>query len=130
MLDSKKVLVVDDQAEVRVAAGRWLALEGFEVELAASAEEALSFVSQGAPDVVCLDVELPGMSGMDALERMLELRPGLRVLVLSGHDEREMGADAARRGAAGFVGKPFTRSELGAAVRAAMESGPPSYSER
>ncbi len=130
MIEAKKVLVVDDQPEVRAAAARWLAREGFEVEVAASAEEALSALSRGTPDVVCLDVELPGMNGMEALERMLRLQPGLRVLVLSGHDEREMGLDAARRGAAGFVGKPFNRSQLGAAVRAAIETGAQPYSAR
>lgn len=121
MSGSKKVLVVDDQAEVRAVAARWLVREGFDVEVACSAEEALSAVSRQAPDLVCLDIELPGMSGTEALKQLLTLCPGLRVLVLSGHDEHEVGSDVARLGAAGFMGKPFNRVQLGAAVRALID---------
>lgn len=129
MADPKKVLVVDDQPEVRLAASRWLEKEGFEVETSSSAEEALSRLERGAPDLVCLDIELPGMSGMEALDQIVRRCPGLRVVVMSGHDEQEVGPDAARRGAAGFVGKPFNRAELGAAARSALERDSP-YSRR
>jgi DNA-binding NtrC family response regulator len=119
---SKRVLFVDDQREVGAAASRWLTREGFIVELAASAEEALEVLARRIPDVVCLDMGLPGMSGMAALQRMLALYPGLRVMLVSGDDDRETADAALRTGARVFLAKPFERVSLFAAVRATLGS--------
>lgn len=115
---SGRVLFVDDQPEVRAAASRWLTREGYVVEGAGSAEEALDLLARWTPDVVCLDMQLPGMSGMEALGRMLTLTPGLRVMLMSGDDDRETAAAALRSGARVFLAKPFERVTLFAAVRA------------
>lgn len=113
------MLFVDDQPEVRAAASRWLTREGYVVEGAGSAEEALDLLARWTPDVVCLDMQLPGMSGMEALGRMLTLTPGLRVMLMSGDDDRETAA-ALRSGARVFLAKPFERVTLFAAVRATL----------
>lgn len=115
-----RVLFVDDQPEVRAAASRWLTREGYVVEGAGSAEEALELLAQWTPDVVCLDMQLPGMSGMAALARMLALYPGLRVMLMSGDDDRETAAAALRSGVRVFLAKPFERVTLFAAVRACV----------
>ncbi len=119
MVVSGRVLFVDDQPEVRAAASRWLTREGYVVEGAGSAEEALDLLARWTPDVVCLDMQLPGMSGMEALGRMLTLTPGLRVMLMSGDDDRETAA-ALRSGARVFLAKPFERVTLFAAVRATL----------
>lgn len=116
----KHLLFVDDQPELGAAASRWLLREGFVVELAGSAEEALEMLARSTPDVVCLDMELPGMNGMTALQRMLRLYPGLRVMLMSGDDDRETAAAALRTGARVFLAKPFERVTLFAAVRATL----------
>lgn len=120
MAASKRVLFVDDQPEVGAAASRWLTREGFVVELAGSAEEALEVLARWTPDVVCLDMELPGMNGMTALRRMLALYPDLRVMLVSGDDDRETADAALRTGARVFLAKPFERVTLFAAIRATL----------
>ena len=65
-------------------------------------------------------MQLPGMSGMAALARMLALYPGLRVMLMSGDDDRETAAAALRSGARVFLAKPFARVTLFAAVRACV----------
>lgn len=123
MAASIRVLFVDDQPEVRTLASRWLAREGVEVDLAETAEQALEMLESALPDVVCLDRELPGMSGMTALTEMLKRHPSLRVMLVSGDDDEQTARAAREAGARVFLAKPFERVTLFAAVRATLGSG-------
>lgn len=115
-----RVLFVDDQPEVRTLASRWLAKEGILVDLAETAEEALEMLEHLTPDVVCLDRELPGMSGIQALKEMLKRHPTLRVMLVSGDDDEQTARAAREAGARVFLAKPFERVTLFAAVRATL----------
>lgn len=113
-----RVLVVDDSAVIRGMLGKWLAEEA-DLELvgaAASAEEALRRLAGCAADLCVLDVELPGMSGLEALPRLLAARPGLKVIVASGHSAAGAGTSlkAMAQGAADFLAKPAARDPDGA----------------
>jgi excisionase family DNA binding protein len=98
------VLVVDDDARLEV--------EGYTVREAASADEALEAIEGGAPDLVLLDVVMPGIDGWQMLQRMQERHGSIPVIMFSGQVDEHSATDAEQRGARGFVGKPFDPQQL------------------
>jgi DNA-binding NtrC family response regulator len=112
MPDRHRLLVVDDDPGAR----DWLALFatrlGYEVEAVGSGEEAVSACRASPPDLVTLDLLLPGLSGLETLKELRELAPGLPVVMLSGHGRTETIVEAVRSGAADFLRKPFAPEEL------------------
>ena len=116
-----RVLIVDDHTLVR--AGLTRLLQGFEgievVSEASTADEALSQVRQHHPDLVLMDLSLPGRSGLDALHSLNALPQPPRVVMMSMHDDTGHVRDALERGAAGFVVKDAAPQELEVALRAA-----------
>jgi len=118
------VLVVDDEEGIRRMAARILRRAGYEVILAADGDQALALFDEQAIDVVLLDVSMPQRSGAEILTELRRRRPGLPVLLSSGHSE-----DTARKGIeqpTGFVGKPYGMEDLLAAVEAARSGAPKS----
>jgi two-component system response regulator MprA len=115
------ILVVDDEAAVRRALNRALRLEGYEVELAADGAEALRLLEDGAqPDVVLLDLLMPGVDGLEVCRRLRRSGSRLPVLMLTARAEvsdRVSGLDA---GADDYLAKPFALQELLARVRALL----------
>ena len=116
-----RVLIVDDHTLVR--AGLCRLLQGFAgVEVAAeasNAEQALELALQHHPDVVLLDLSLPGRSGLEALSDIRTRLPRARVVMMSMHDDTQHVRDALDRGAAGFVVKDAAPQELELALHAA-----------
>ncbi|MCG8276543.1 response regulator transcription factor [Stenotrophomonas sp. NLF4-10] len=116
-----RVLIVDDHTLVR--AGLCRLLQGFAgVEVAAeasNAEQALELALQHHPDVVLLDLSLPGRSGLEALSDIRTRLPQARVVMMSMHDDTQHVRDALDRGAAGFVVKDAAPQELELALHAA-----------
>jgi two-component system, cell cycle sensor histidine kinase and response regulator CckA len=119
------VLVVDDEERVQTTARLALERRGCAVQTTGSGEEAIEILraDEGRIVIVILDLNMPGMSGVEALPRMLEIHPNLRVLVTSGYAE----ADVLRRfegmPVAGFLQKPYTARQIAEKVRAIMKSG-------
>ncbi len=113
------VLLVDDQALLRM--GFRLVLEGSgDLEVVGEAADGRSAVDQVAalrPDVVLMDVRMPGMNGIDATERIVAEHPGTRVLILTTFDLDEYAFAALRVGASGFLLKDAKPAELVAAIR-------------
>ncbi len=119
-----RILVVDDDAVFRNLLTSLLGREGHTVTAAASGEEALAALEDGPTDLIILDVEMPGMSGLELLNR-LRVQSGVPVMILSGHGaetERVLGLDL---GADDYVVKPFLPRELAARVRALLRRGRP-----
>jgi excisionase family DNA binding protein len=106
------VLVVDDDERLREFIRVNLEMEGYAVAEAAGAEEALQAIEGQAPDLVLLDVVMPGIDGWQMLQRMQERHGSIPVIMFSGKVDEESVADAARRGAQGFIGKPFDPQQL------------------
>jgi putative two-component system response regulator len=116
----REVLVVDDDEQVRRLLGRMVVDAGFCSRGAASAEEARACLAERAPDLVILDLHLPGESGL-SLARELAARPeGPAVVMVSGQDDAGIAAMALESGAYGYVTKPFKRNEVAIAVRDAL----------
>ena len=120
---SATILVVDDEKNIRRTLRMVLEGEGFSVEEAESAERGLELLEQGAIDLAILDVRLPAMSGIEALER-IRARPewaSLPVLMISGHASVGEAVQAVRSGAADFFEKPLDRDRVLVSVRNALE---------
>ena len=114
-----RVMIVDDHPLVRegirsIVAGE----EGFEIVAeAGSGEEAVEVAGQLRPDVVILDLSMPGEGGLSAVARLREVAPTARSLVLSVHDHPEYVLEAVRAGAQGYIRKDSSPSELRLAIR-------------
>jgi len=119
MLNS--VIVVDDEPSIRSAVEQWLSLSGFSVQLFARAEECLAHLPQHFPGVIISDVRMPGMDGLQLLERLQADDPDLPVILLTGHGDVPMAVEAMRSGAYDFLEKPFTPQHLLGSLRRALE---------
>jgi excisionase family DNA binding protein len=106
------VLVVDDDERLREFMRVNLEMEGYSVREAASAEEALEAIEDQAPELVLLDVVMPGVDGWQMLQRMQERHGSIPVIMFSGQVEASSAGEAEQRGARGFVGKPFDPQQL------------------
>jgi len=117
--DMPVVLIVDDDAQTRLLVTETLEPEGFGIEEAASGHAGLETFQRVRPDLVLLDVTMPGMSGFECCERMRRLPGGERVpiVVLTGHDDDESITRAFAVGATDFVSKPMRWQLLGHRVR-------------
>jgi two-component system, OmpR family, response regulator MprA len=117
------ILVVDDDAPIRRMLDRTLSAEGYEVETAADGGQALAAVERSAPDLLVLDVGLPGVDGLAVSRRLRAKGLAVPVLMLTARDsvpDRVAGLDA---GADDYLVKPFATEELLARVRALLRRG-------
>jgi excisionase family DNA binding protein len=110
--DGPLVLVVDDDPRLREFMRINLTMEGYTVREAASADEALEAIADTAPELVLLDVVMPGVDGWQMLQRMQERHGSIPVIMFSGQVDEESAAQAEQRGARAFVGKPFDPQQL------------------
>lgn len=116
-----RVLVVDDERFFREAIREVLDGAGFEIETAASGTEALEKAADRPVGVAVLDIQLPGMSGLEVLELLRQKYERLRVIILSAHTEQEIVLEALRLGACDYLAKPLHDEELVLAVRRAWQ---------
>jgi two-component system, NarL family, response regulator NreC len=123
MSDPLRILVVDDDAILRAGLMLLLAQEaGFEcVGEAASAEQALGLTEQLRPGLVIMDLEMPGMGGLEGVAALRERHPGVAVLVLSMHGTADWIRRAFEAGADGYVRKTAVPHELGQAIRSVAD---------
>ncbi len=118
------VLVVDDDPGIREALDRALRLEGFAVRLSEDGEAALADIGAGAADVMVLDLGLPGISGIEVIERLRRDGQDLPVCILSARDEVSDRVNGLRAGADDYVVKPFDLDELTARLHALLRRRP------
>ena len=108
-----KLLIVDDSSVVRRAIERDLSSgEITEVDQAEDGEEAVRLYSLKHHDVVTLDITMPKMDGLTCLDKILQINPAARVLIISALRDRATAIDAIKRGASGFLCKPINADEL------------------
>ena len=115
-----KILVVDDEEQIRSLLVDHFQRQGFAVLEAADGEEALQAVRRTRPDLVVLDVGLPGMDGIQVLRRIRREDPGIGVIMVSGKSESIV-AKTLEAGALGYFLKPFDLDRLSQAVRSSVE---------
>lgn len=113
-----RILIVDDEAAERITLGEVLRLEGFQVFLATSGEEALSLAEEKGPfDLVILDLRLPGINGLQVLERLHKANPETVVILITGYGALETAIQALRHGAYDYLLKPCPVQDILSAVR-------------
>jgi two-component system response regulator AtoC len=117
-----KLLVVDDEHLIRWSLEQNLKKQGYEVVTAATGEDALRYVREEQPDLVLLDIQLPGISGIDVLEKIKEHDEEIIVIMVTAQGGLETAVNAMRLGAYDYVSKPFNLDELSIIVRKALES--------
>jgi DNA-binding NtrC family response regulator len=116
-----RILVVDDNEQMQYMLREVLVEQGFDVEVGGDAETALELLASEAFALVLLDIRLPGLSGMEALPRILERDPHLPVIMITGHGTRELAVQAIQAGAYDFFEKPFKMDEFIIVLRRAIE---------
>lgn len=109
---SKTILVVDDEKDIRISLTGILEDEGYQVVTAASGLEALDAVQEDLPDLVLLDIWMPGMDGLQALEKLRKLFPEITVIMISGHGTIETAVRATKLGAFDFIEKPLSLDKM------------------
>jgi two-component system chemotaxis response regulator CheY len=117
-----KLLIVDDSNIMRKAIEKYLSDLGLTlVGCAGDGESALSIFRKELPDVVTLDITMPKMDGLTCLDQIIRIKPETKVLVISALKDPATGLQALKKGAAGFLPKPFTAQELHEEIRAILE---------
>jgi len=114
------LLVVDDEEAIRSALLRYLVRQGYEVEAAASGEDALGVLAARKITGVLLDVNLPGISGIDLVPQIMEREPGVALLMLTAVNDASTAALCMQRGALDYLIKPVELVRLGRAVARAL----------
>jgi len=104
---SGKILIVDDEAVLRQTLARILQQAGLEVTIAENAAQALAFLQNTRFDLVYMDIRMPGMPGLDALEAARALQPGLPVVLFTAQPDLASAVEALRRGASDYLLKPL-----------------------
>ena len=107
-----KVLLVDDEQEFVTTLAERLELRGMHVEIATDGEMALSIIETDPPQVVVLDVMMPGLGGMEVLQRIKTMDPNIQVILLTGHGATKDGIKGMQLGAFDYLIKPVDIDEL------------------
>src|SRR3989440_3678905 len=116
-----RILVIDDEAAIRESLRMTLEYQGYEFVGAATGQEGLALAEREAPDVVMLDVKMPGMDGIEVLDRLRGMYDSLPVILISGHATVPTAFEAANKGAFGFIEKPFASETVLVTLRNALE---------
>jgi two-component system response regulator PrrA len=125
MAMSGRVLVVEDDDAVRSAVDRGLGVHGFDVSSVADAESAIEVVARRRPDVMIVDIGLPGMSGVELCTRLRALDVDTPILILSARDQVGDRVAGLQAGADDYVVKPFSLDEIAARLHALLRRARP-----
>jgi two-component system nitrogen regulation response regulator NtrX len=115
-----RILVIDDEAAIRDSLKMTLEYEGYEFVGAPTGQEGLAIAERDAPDLVLLDVKMPGMDGIEVLERLRSISEALPVVVVSGHGTISTAVEATKKGAFDFIEKPFSSERVLVSLRNAL----------
>lgn len=111
-MSGTRVLLVDDEELFVTALAKRMAKRGLSVDTAPDGTTALEMVRERGFDAIVLDLAMPGMDGIETLEKMLQLNPDLQVILLTGHGSVQAGVEAMKHGAVDFLEKPADFQEL------------------
>jgi DNA-binding NtrC family response regulator len=117
-----KILVVDDEHLIRWSLEQNLKKQGYEVMTAGTGEDALRLLREETPDLMLLDIQLPGISGMEVLEKVKEMEEEIIVIMVTALGVLETAVKAMRIGAYDYINKPFNLDELAIVIRKALET--------
>lgn len=116
----EKIFVVDDEAMIRDLCRHILEAEGYQVSIFADGMAALEELAGSSPDLIIMDIKMPGMDGLELFERVKSINQEIVTVFITGHGTLDTAIESLMRGVDGFVLKPFTQEELVSAVERAV----------
>jgi two-component system, response regulator, stage 0 sporulation protein F len=120
MAEAGRMLIVDDEAPVREVLSDYFVERRFVVMTAANGQEALAAFARERPDIVLLDVRMPGLDGLTVLKRLREVDPGVAVIMVTANEDLTVARETLAVGAFDYVAKPFDFAHLDRTVVTAM----------
>jgi len=121
MNSKANILIVDDEAVVRDSLGKWLSEEGYAVETASTAREALFKLPSERWDLALLDIKMPGMDGLELERKIREVHPEIIIIIMTGYASVETAVQALKDGAYDYITKPFDPDDLTHVIHKALE---------
>lgn len=121
-MDKHKVLIVDDQNGIRILLMEVFSSEGYETYQAANGKIALDIVGKNEPDLVLLDMKIPGMDGLEILKHIKQMNPDIKVIMMTAYGELDMIKEATDLGALMHFTKPFDIDEMRLAVNMQLKN--------
>lgn len=116
-----RILIADDEQNIRSTVGHALRMEGYEVATAIDGQDALAKLREAEFDLLLLDLRMPGKDGMEVLRQVVEHYPNVRVVIVTAYGTVETAVEAVKLGAVDFIQKPFTPQEIRALVAQVMD---------
>ncbi len=111
-MKEKSVLIVDDEKNIRLTLSQALESLDLETDTALNGEEALEKLNQKEYGLMLLDLKMPGMDGMEVLRQVRQIKPGIRVIIITAHGTIDSAVEAMKLGAVDFLQKPFAPKEI------------------
>ncbi|WZL72027.1 response regulator [Clostridiaceae bacterium 35-E11] len=118
---TKKILIVDDEKNIRMTLSHCLKEQNFDIEIAINGDEALNRIKEDNFDLVMLDIKMPGLTGMEVLERIRQDGNKIDVIMMTAYGTIEKAVEAMKLGAIDFISKPFTPEEIRRIVNDVLE---------
>lgn len=115
------ILIVDDEAVVRDSLGKWFGEEGYAVEMASTAREALLKLPAQRWDLALVDIKMPGMDGLELQRKVHEVDPQIIIIIMTGYASVETAVQALKNGAYDYIMKPFDPDDLSHVISKALE---------
>ena len=122
-MPGEHILIVDDERAIQTSLKGVLEDESYRVAAVGSAAEALKYLQDEVPDLIFLDIWMPGMDGLEALAEIKRLRPETAVVMISGHGTIETAVKATKLGAYDFIEKPLSLEKTLLAASRALDHG-------
>jgi two-component system nitrogen regulation response regulator NtrX len=116
-----RILVIDDEAEIRRSVRMILEYEGYDVLEASSGPEGVALAEKESPDLIFLDIKMPGMDGLEALQRIKASNDAIPVVIISGHGTVTTAVEATKAGAFDFIEKPLASERVLVTIRNALD---------
>ncbi len=111
-----KILIIDDEHSIRETLEMFLREKGYEVVTSKDGEEGLRLIQRERPDIVILDIRLPGMDGLEVLRRIKEKEEGIHVIMITAYHDTETTKHAMNLGAYEYIHKPIDADEFDIAI--------------
>ena len=111
-MPNASILVADDEKSIRLTVSQALSSQGYEVSTAVDGSTALDQLKTTPTDLLLLDIQMPGMDGIEVLQKAMAQQPSLKVIMISAHGSVDNAVDAMKLGAVDYLQKPFTPGEL------------------
>lgn len=120
---SEKILIIDDDAEIRSTLSKILSRKGYQTDEASSGEEAIEKAKSQNFDIALLDLMMPTVSGMDVLVELRKIKPKTKIIMLTGFATIDTAVLAIKKGASDYISKPFKIDDLDVTIKRVLEEG-------